>query len=397
MKVLKFGGSSVATIEKIQSIAAYLKERAKQEKMVVVVSAMGKTTNHLIELAHEISANPNQRELDRLLSIGEQQTIALLAMALWEIEVPAVSLTAYQVGIRTTGYHTKSTIKQVETETLLDQLDSHEVVIVAGFQGINYLNDITTLGRGGSDTTAVALAAALGCDCEIYTDVAGIYTMDPRVYPQAKKIKEISYYEMMEMASLGSKVMEPRSVELGQKYGVKIYVGKTLSDEEGTYIMNSELISEEKVISAASLNDKIIHVKLLQEGHEPSVVAHVFKVISDHQVNVDVITQHVTPLMTEVEFTCSQEEEAFLAEAMNQIKSELPDLKVSLNTHVAKVSVVGIGMRHAVGVAAKIFQILEEKHIEFKQVATSEISISLIVDLDDGKMACQAICAAFDL
>ena len=397
MKVLKFGGSSVATIEKIQSIAAYLKERAKQEKMVGVVSAMGKTTNHLIELAHAISANPNQRELDRLLSIGEQQTIALLAMALWEIEVPAVSLTAYQVGIRTTGYHTKSTIKQVETETLLDQLDSHEVVIVAGFQGINYLNDITTLGRGGSDTTAVALAAALGCDCEIYTDVAGIYTMDPRVYPQAKKIKEISYYEMMEMASLGSKVMEPRSVELGQKYGVKIYVGKTLSDEEGTYIMNSELISEEKVISAASLNDKIIHVKLLQEGHEPSVVAHVFKVISDHQVNVDVITQHVTPLMTEVEFTCSQEEEAFLAEAMNQIKSELPDLKVSLNTHVAKVSVVGIGMRHAVGVAAKIFQILEENHIEFKQVATSEISISLIVDLDDGKKACQAICAAFDL
>ncbi len=397
MKVLKFGGSSVATIEKIQSIAAYLKERAKQEKMVVVVSAMGKTTNHLIELAHAISANPNQRELDRLLSIGEQQTIALLAMALWEIEVPAVSLTAYQVGIRTTGYHTKSTIKQVETETLLDQLDSHEVVIVAGFQGINYLNDITTLGRGGSDTTAVALAAALGCDCEIYTDVAGIYTMDPRVYPQATKIKEISYYEMMEMASLGSKVMEPRSVELGQKYGVKIYVGKTLSDEEGTYIMNSELISEEKVISAASLNDKIIHVKLLQEGHEPSVVAHVFKVISDHQVNVDVITQHVTPLMTEVEFTCSQEEEAFLAEAMNQIKSELPDLKVSLNTHVAKVSVVGIGMRHAVGVAAKIFQILEENHIEFKQVATSEISISLIVDLDDGKKACQAICAAFDL
>ena len=397
MKVLKFGGSSVATIEKIQSIAAYLKERAKQEKMVVVVSAMGKTTNHLIELAHAISANPNQRELDRLLSIGEQQTIALLAMALWEIEVPAVSLTAYQVGIRTTGYHTKSTIKQVETETLLDQLDSHEVVIVAGFQGINYLNDITTLGRGGSDTTAVALAAALGCDCEIYTDVAGIYTMDPRVYPQAKKIKEISYYEMMEMASLGSKVMEPRSVELGQKYGVKIYGGKTLSDEEGNYMMNSELISEEKVISAASLNDKIIHVKLLQEGHEPSVVAHVFKVISDHQVNVDVITQHVTPLMTEVEFTCSQEEEAFLAEAMNQIKSELPDLKVSLNTHVAKVSVVGIGMRHAVGVAAKIFQILEENHIEFKQVATSEISISLIVDLDDGKKACQAICAAFDL
>ena len=223
MKVLKFGGSSVATVEKIQNIANYLKKRTEKEKLVVVVSAMGKTTNALIAMANEASKNPNQRELDRLLSTGEQQTIALLAMALWDIDVPAISLTADQVGIQTRGIHTKSTIKRVETAVLQDCLREHDVVIVAGFQGVNKRNEITTLGRGGSDTTAVALAAALECDCEIYTDVAGVYTTDPRVYAPAKKIDEISYEEMMEMSALGSKVMEPRSVELGQKYGVIIY------------------------------------------------------------------------------------------------------------------------------------------------------------------------------
>ena len=193
VKVLKFGGSSVATVEKIQNIANYLKKRTEKEKLVVVVSAMGKTTNALIAMANEASKNPNQRELDRLLSTGEQQTIALLAMALWDIDVPAISLTADQVGIQTRGIHTKSTIKRVETAVLQDCLREHDVVIVAGFQGVNKRNEITTLGRGGSDTTAVALAAALECDCEIYTDVAGVYTTDPRVYAPAKKIDEISY------------------------------------------------------------------------------------------------------------------------------------------------------------------------------------------------------------
>ncbi len=195
MKVLKFGGSSVATVEKIKGIAAYLKERTSQEKLVVVVSAMGKTTNALLDLAAKASKQPNQRELDRLLSTGEQQTIALLAMALCDIDVPAISLTGIQVGIQTSGIHTKSTIRKVETTVLEESLAEHDVVIVAGFQGVNHRNDVTTLGRGGSDTTAVALAAALDCDCEIYTDVAGVYTTDPRIYPEAKKISEISYEE----------------------------------------------------------------------------------------------------------------------------------------------------------------------------------------------------------
>lgn len=397
MKVLKFGGSSVATVQKIQEIAAYLKKRAKNEKIVVVVSAMGKMTNQLIALAHEISEHPNQRELDRLLSIGEQQTIALLAMALCEQGVPTLSLTGYQVGILTTGYHTKSTIKKVETTVLLDSLEKNDVVIVAGFQGINYMNDITTLGRGGSDTTAVALAAALKCDCEIYTDVDGVYTTDPRLYPNAKKINEISYYEMMEMASLGSKIMEPRSVELGQKYNVKIYVGKTLSDTKGTYIMSQEFISEEKVISAASVNDKVIQVRITQIGKQSSTVAHIFKVMSDHHVNVDMISHHVSVHGSRIEFTCNQDEEVFLAEALKELKEELPEMKVNLDTHVAKVSVVGIGMRNAVGVAASVFGILEENNIEFRQVTTSEISISFIIDLDDSKKAVTAICEAFDL
>ena len=308
MKVLKFGGSSVATVEKIKGIAAYLKERTSQEKLVVVVSAMGKTTNALLDLAAKTSKQPNQRELDRLLSTGEQQTIALLAMALCDIDVPAISLTGIQVGIQTSGIHTKSTIRKVETTVLEESLVEHDVVIVAGFQGVNHRNDVTTLGRGGSDTTAVALAAALDCDCEIYTDVAGVYTTDPRIYPEAKKISEISYEEMMEMSALGSKVMEPRSVELGQKYGVKIYVGKTLSKERGTYIMKSTEITEEKVISAVSANDRIIHVQLDKLGGAASEVANVFKVMSSHHVNVDMISHNLKQEGCRIEFTCNEDE-----------------------------------------------------------------------------------------
>lgn len=397
MKVLKFGGSSVATVEKIQNISAYLKERVKQEKLVVVVSAMGKTTNALLALAKEISERPNQRELDRLLSTGEQQTIALLAMALSELGVKAISLTGIQVGIQTTGVHTKSTIRKVETDVLEEILYEYDIAIVAGFQGVNYRNDVTTLGRGGSDTTAVALAAAMNCDCEIYTDVAGVYTTDPRVYPKAKKISEISYEEMMEMSSLGSKVMEPRSVELGHKYGVKIYVGKTLSEERGTYIMKSTEITEEKVISAVSANDRIIQVQLDHLSSEPAVVAGVFKVLSVHQVNVDMISQNLKQNGCRIEFTCNEDEKAFLDESLAELQSQYPDMKIRLNQDVSKISVVGIGMRNAVGVAAGIFEVLEKNNIPFLQVTTSEISISLIINTQDTPLAVRAICEAYQL
>lgn len=398
MKVLKFGGSSVATVEKIQNIANYLKNRTQHEKLVVVVSAMGKTTNALIAMANEASKNPNQRELDRLLSTGEQQTIALLAMALWDINVPAISLTADQVGIQTRGIHTKSTIKRVETAVLQDCLREHDVVIVAGFQGVNKRNEITTLGRGGSDTTAVALAAALECDCEIYTDVAGVYTTDPRVYAPAKKIDEISYEEMMEMSALGSKVMEPRSVELGQKYGVRIYVGKTLSEEKGTYIMRSTEISEEKVISAVSANDRIIHVQLDGLQGSASVVANIFKTLSEQHVNVDMISHNLKKdTGCRVEFTCNLDEEAFLNSSIEILQNTYPNMKVLLNKDVSKISVVGIGMRNAVGVAAGLFEILEKNNIPFMQVTTSEISISFIIKTENSALAVQSICEAYGL
>ncbi len=397
MKVLKFGGSSVATVEKIKGIAAYLKERTSQEKLVVVVSAMGKTTNALLDLAAKTSKQPNQRELDRLLSTGEQQTIALLAMALCDIDVPAISLTGIQVGIQTSGIHTKSTIRKVETTVLEESLVEHDVVIVAGFQGVNHRNDVTTLGRGGSDTTAVALAAALDCDCEIYTDVAGVYTTDPRIYPEAKKISEISYEEMMEMSALGSKVMEPRSVELGQKYGVKIYVGKTLSKERGTYIMKSTEITEEKVISAVSANDRIIHVQLDKLGGAASEVANVFKVMSSHHVNVDMISHNLKQEGCRIEFTCNEDEEAFLKEGLAELQKANPEMKVRLDKEVSKISVVGIGMRNAVGVAAGIFEILEKNNIPFYQVTTSEISISLIIETKNSPLAVKTICETYQL
>lgn len=397
MKVLKFGGSSVATVEKIKGIAAYLKERTSQEKLVVVVSAMGKTTNALLDLAAKTSKQPNQRELDRLLSTGEQQTIALLAMALCDIDVPAISLTGIQVGIQTSGIHTKSTIRKVETTVLEESLAEHDVVIVAGFQGVNHRNDVTTLGRGGSDTTAVALAAALDCDCEIYTDVAGVYTTDPRIYPEAKKISEISYEEMMEMSALGSKVMEPRSVELGQKYGVKIYVGKTLSKERGTYIMKSTEITEEKVISAVSANDRIIHVQLDKLGGAASEVANVFKVMSSHHVNVDMISHNLKQEGCRIEFTCNEDEEAFLKEGLAELQKANSEMKVRLDKEVSKISVVGIGMRNAVGVAAGIFEILEKNNIPFYQVTTSEISISLIIETKNSPLAVKTICETYQL
>lgn len=397
MKVLKFGGSSVATVEKIKGIAAYLKERTSQEKLVVVVSAMGKTTNALLDLAAKTSKQPNQRELDRLLSTGEQQTIALLAMALCDIDVPAISLTGIQVGIQTSGIHTKSTIRKVETTVLEESLAEHDVVIVAGFQGVNHRNDVTTLGRGGSDTTAVALAAALDCDCEIYTDVAGVYTTDPRIYPEAKKISEISYEEMMEMSALGSKVMEPRSVELGRKYGVKIYVGKTLSKERGTYIMKSTEITEEKVISAVSANDRIIHVQLDKLGGAASEVANVFKVMSSHHVNVDMISHNLKQEGCRIEFTCNEDEEAFLKEGLAELQKANPEMKVRLDKEVSKISVVGIGMRNAVGVAAGIFEILEKNNIPFYQVTTSEISISLIIETKNSPLAVKTICETYQL
>ena len=288
--VHKYGGSSVATTDKIKNIAKHLIEvKNSGKKLVVVVSAMGKTTDGLIKLAKEISSNPNKRELDRLMATGEEQTIALLSMALIEMGVNAISLTGAQAGIKTLGIHTKNTIESIDNNTILNYLNDDKIVIVAGFQGINENGDVTTLGRGGSDTSAVALACSLGAECRIYTDVDGIYTIDPRVYPNSKKLEYISYEEMMELAYLGAGVMEPRAVELGFKYGIPIYVGKTLGEENGTIITFKEKIMEKKEIKGISINKNISMVTIDNIATYAKNLYPIFKLASENGIAIDMI------------------------------------------------------------------------------------------------------------
>lgn len=287
--VLKYGGSSVATVEKIQKIAEYIvKLKEKYSEVVVVASAMGKTTDALIKMAKDTAGNPNQRELDSLLSTGEQQTVTLLSMAINSKGQKAVSLTGYQAGIRTEGVHTKSKIESIETEKIEKYLKEGNVVVVAGFQGINEEGDITTLGRGGSDTSAVALAAALKCECRIYTDVEGIYSVDPRVYPKAKFLDVISYEEMMEMAHLGAGVMETRAVELGKKFDILIFVGKSLSETGGTYIMKKNSALEEKLVTGISITKDILVTTILNMPYSAEKIAAVFKAVDECGLNINI-------------------------------------------------------------------------------------------------------------
>ncbi|MGL5000294.1 MAG: aspartate kinase, partial [Cetobacterium sp.] len=344
--VKKFGGSSVATIEKIKSIANSIAQNYKHgDEIVIVVSAMGKTTDSLIKLAKEISEKPDIRELDSLLSTGEQQTTALLSMALKERGLKSVSLTGAQAGIRTGGIHTKNKIESVKIERIEKSLKDGVIVVVAGFQGINTDGDITTLGRGGSDTSAVALAAALKCECEIYTDVIGIFGVDPRVYKNAKKIDKISYEEMMEMANLGAGVMETRAVEIGKKYGVKIYVGETLSVETGTYICDECEITEKKDVTGISINKNVIMVNLENFVGSPKNIAIIFNNLAQNSVNVDMISQNeVLNSKGSIGFTLPLTDEEFLDKSLEEIKKEIPDINVKKRTGVMKISLVGIGM-----------------------------------------------------
>lgn len=397
--VQKYGGSSVGTIDQIKSIAENLVNQKKQGKeLVVVVSAMGKTTNSLLAKAGSITSNPNKRELDRLLSVGEQETIALLTMALNELGVDAISLTGYQAGIETTGIHTKSKIKKIDSEKLENYLSEGKIVIVAGFQGINEAGDITTLGRGGSDTSAVALAASLGCRCEIYTDVEGIYGVDPRVYPKAGKIKNISYEEMMEMSNLGAGIMEVRAVELGKKYGVPIYVGKTLSDKGGTNIVEKNLDMEEKVITGLGITDNIILVTLKSLRNTPENISKIFEALGDAGVNIDMISQTLVENGgLNLSFSCLDTELNLLHEALSNIERELGPIEIEEHIHFTKISLVGIGMMSHSGVAGRVFKIFAREGIKFYQVTTSEISISYAIDPKDRERTVFALAKEFNL
>ncbi|HSL85423.1 MAG TPA: aspartate kinase [Bacteroidales bacterium] len=397
--VLKFGGSSVADVEKMKLIAERLgKRRAKGEDLVVVVSAMGKTTNALLSMAREASENPSKREIDMMLSTGEQVSIALLSMVLQEKGLKAVSLTGYQAGILTEGLHTKNKILDIDTKNIEKHLSDGNIVVVAGFQGYNEEGEITTLGRGGSDTTAVALAAKLGCDCEIYTDVDGIYGVDPRLYKAARHLDFITYEEMKEMAFLGAKVMEPRSVDIAQHYGVVIYVGSAHEDKRGTYIREGENNMEQRSVTGLSVLENIMMVTINNLPNESENISRIFTKLADEEINVDMISQIPMPdKSVSLSFTASAAEKGAMESVLHEIILPIEGVKMETTTDILKISVVGSGMRTQSGVAAKLFKIFADNGIAFKQVTTSEISISYTLEKIYKEKAVQLIADAFSL
>ncbi len=398
-RVMKFGGSSVADVEKMKNVAERIAQgKARGDEIVVVVSAMGKTTNQLLAMAREASSNPSKREIDMMLSTGEQVSIALLSMVLEERGIEAVSLTGYQAGIKTAGLHTKSKILDIDTTKVEGFLAKGKVVVVAGFQGYNKDGEITTLGRGGSDTTAVALAAKLNCLCEIYTDVNGIYALDPRRYPPARHLDEITYEEMKEMAFLGAKVMEPRSVDIAQNYGVVIYVASAHDDRPGTYINKGDTRMENRSITGLSLADNIISVTIHNIPRGEQNISELFTLLAQAEINIDMISQ--VPMSDDrvsISFTAPVEERATIEKVLNEKILTLDSVTVEYETEVVKLSVIGSGMRTQSGVAAKIFQLFAENGISFQQVSTSEISISYTIEEQFKDRAVEIVAKAFDL
>jgi len=397
--VQKYGGSSVATIDKIKNIAKRIaKRRSEGDDVVVVVSAMGKTTDMLVNMAREICPNPDRRELDMLMATGEQVSIALLSIALKDLGYESVSLTGFQAGIYTEGLHTKARIADIDINKVTRHLQEGKIVVVAGFQGINEEGNITTLGRGGSDTTAVALAAKLRSTCEIYTDVDGIYTVDPRIFPTAKKLDYISYEEMLEMASLGAGVMETRSIEIGQRYNVPIYVALSSEDWPGTYIKEFDGTMESKVITGLSVSDDDMMITINQVPFDVKNVSLIFEKMAEKEINIDMISQTAPSHgYINISFTAPKNDKYVIEEVLNDIKGEIDGLEIDVETNITKLSVVGIGMRSQSGVAAKMFKVFAENNIAFKQVTTSEIRISYTISTEDKEKAVIAVAKEFNL
>lgn len=397
--VQKYGGSSVATLEKMNKIAdAVIKRKEEGVNVVIVVSAMGKTTNNLIEMAKSISEQPPKRELDMLMATGEQVSISLLSMVFQEKGYDSVSLTGFQAGIKTEGVHTKNKISEVDVDKIKRYLEEDKIVVVAGFQGMNTSGDITTLGRGGSDTTAVALAAKLKCVCEIYTDVDGIYSVDPRLFPNAKRLDFISYEEMMEMSCLGAKVMEARSVELAYKYNVPIYVASSHQKGKGTYIKEFDKEMEHKVITGLTVSDDVLMETINKVPYSSENISDIFSRLASQEVNIDMISQTSSSEgYVNISFTTSKEDESTVDAVMKEFAKKVPGVELKKDTDITKISVVGMGMRNESGVASKIFKLFSDNSINFKQVTTSEISISYIINSSDKEKAVNIICETFKL
>ena len=392
--VQKFGGSSVADAERIFRVAKIITDTYQAGNQVcVVLSAQGDTTDDLIEKAQEINPDASRREMDMLLACGEQMSIALMAMAIEKLGFPVVSLCGWQIGMSTDTNHSGARIKKVECDRVRDELDQKRIVLVAGFQGVDRHGDVTTLGRGGSDTTAVALAVALGADlCQIYTDVDGVYTCDPRVVSEARKLDEITYDEMLELASMGAQVLHNRSVELAKSYNVRLEVLSSFTGNPGTIVKEAAKKVEKTYITGIAQDKKIARFALVGLEDVPGVAYKLFSVLAKGKINVDMIIQSLgRDEQKDIIFTVAEKDVMDCAKLLDANKDTLNFDHMDINTGVAKVSIVGAGMLENVGIAAKMFEALYQQHINIHMISTSEVKISVLIDKDDSDRAVRVL------
>lgn len=397
--VKKFGGTSVANKERIYNVAKRcIKDYQAGNDVVVVLSAMGKRTDELIAMAHDINPNPSKREMDMLLTTGEQISVSLMAMAMGALGVPAVSLTAFQVAMHTTSAYGTARLKRIDTERIKHELDQRKIVIVTGFQGVNKYDDYTTLGRGGSDTTAVALAAALHADtCEIFTDVDGVYTADPRIVPNARKIDEITYAEMLDLATLGAGVLHNRSVEMAKKYGVKLVVRSSLSEAEGT-VIKEDVNVERMLVSGVAADKNVTRISVVGLPDKPGVAFRLFDALSNANINVDMILQSIgREGSKDITFTIPRDCTDDAVNALEKVKTAIGAQDIKIKSDVAKVSAVGAGMMSNPGVAAKMFECLYNANINIRMISTSEIRVTVLIAEEEVEKAMIAIHDAFEL
>ena len=397
--VKKFGGTSVANKERIFNVAKRcIEDYQKGNDVVVVLSAMGKQTDVLLDMANDINPKASKRELDMLLTTGEQTSVALIAMAMQSLNVPAISLNAFQVAMHTTSVAGNARLKKIDTERIQHELEQRKIVIVTGFQGVSQYDDYTTLGRGGSDTTAVALAAALRADaCEIYTDVDGVYTADPRIVKDAKKLDEITYDEMLELASLGAGVLHNRSVEMAKKYGVQLVVRSSLNTSEGT-VVKEEVKMEKMLVSGVACDKNVARIAVVGLEDQPGVAFKLFRHLANHNVNVDMILQSIGRDNTkDISFTVTGDMADIAVETVERHRSgSLKCQEVKVKKDVAKVSIVGAGMQSNPGVAARMFEALYSANVNIQQISTSEIRVTVLIDREDTDRAMNAVHNEFD-
>ena len=398
--VQKYGGSSVADPDKVQAVAHRVVETARQgHRVVVVVSAMGKTTDSLMALAAQITPNPEPREMDMLLATGEQVSVALLAMAIQSLGCPARSFTGAQARILTDAAHTQARIRKIEADRIIEAVDSGAVAVVAGFQGVTPDQELTTLGRGGSDLTGVALAAALKADiCEVYTDVDGVYTADPNIVPDARKLGRVSYDEMLEMASLGAKVLQSRSVEFAKKYGVPVHVRSTFKPDAGTLVTREDRGMEEAMVTGVTHDRGPAKVSILRVPDHPGIAAQVFGAVAQQNVVVDMIVQNISrDGYTDISFTLARGDRPKAVAVLEEIGRRIGAQGVTYDDRVAKVSIVGVGMRSHSGVAARMFSILAKEGVNIQMISTSEIAVSCVIEDKYTELAVRALHEAFEL